>query len=150
VGRIVPGLVGGADSLHQPGPVVGELVDDVARSFHHPHVLLRVVGVDDDLMRVPEQRVPLLPDFGGFWENVSLGVHHDDAMLPARVHTHRALPPLVSHLVRSKNVVRISVKWTRVSATAKCARQGHRRALRGVAERILPHWEGEPRPVLWH
>src|SRR5581483_4281293 len=55
-----------------------------------PDVLLRIVGVDGDVMRALENFVPLGPGF----DDVAVGIHDGEAMLPFSVHADSALPEL--------------------------------------------------------
>ena len=73
----------GAQDRHQHLllAVVGELVDHVRAVVDQPHVLLGVVGVDEDAVRPHELVVVLAPRL----HDVAVAVEHQQAVLPARL-----------------------------------------------------------------
>ena len=79
-----------AQRLDQRLSIVRELVNRVHAIIDDPNVFFRIVRIDRHRMRTAELVIPLVPD--GFLDVVALRVHHEHAVLPARVHSHLALP----------------------------------------------------------
>src|SRR5215471_9041849 len=76
------------DRLDQFFSVVCELIDGMHMVVENPNVLLGIIGVNGDEMRPLENLVPLRPTF----DDVSIGVRNDDAVLPFCIHPKRAIP----------------------------------------------------------
>ena len=65
--------------------VVAEFVDGVHVIVHYPDVLFRIVRIDGDEVRALEDLVPLRP----LLDDVAVGVHDGEAMLPLGIHAAR-------------------------------------------------------------
>src|SRR5262245_8579919 len=76
------------DRLDQFFSVVCELIDGMHMVVETPYVFLRIVGVNGDEMRTLKNLVPLRPTF----DDVSIGVRNDYAVLPFCIHSKRAIP----------------------------------------------------------
>ena len=87
-------LVGCPDRQHQLFQIVRELEDGMPVVVHQPHILILVVRVDVNRVRPAQHAVPFRPGL----LDLPLGVHADDAMLPAPVHIFR---PVVRTIERS-------------------------------------------------
>src|SRR3989454_4305246 len=87
VGAAHPGGAYGLDELFS---VVCELVNGVHVIVQHPHILVRIVRIDGHKVRALQNLVPLGPAF----DDVSVGVRHQDAVLPFRVDAECAVPPV--------------------------------------------------------
>ena len=80
-----------AEGQQELAAVVAELVDGVAFGVHDPHVLLRIVRADLDVVRPHPHLVPLRPAF----DDLAARVDRDHAVLPAPVLPRCARPRTV-------------------------------------------------------
>ena len=77
-----------AERLHQLFAVVREFKDGVGLIVHHPNVFIGIVRIDGDVVRALENGIPFRPVL----DELAVCVHHDDAVLPARVQAELAAP----------------------------------------------------------
>ena len=86
--RVVARDASDAQRLHELLAVVRELVNRMLPVVHHPHMLFRIVRIDEHRMRPPEDIVPLRPLF----HDVARRIDDEQAVLPARIDAELALP----------------------------------------------------------
>src|SRR5438270_162872 len=85
---VVARLIGRAERLDQLLAVVREFENGVGLIVHHPDVFIGIVRINGDVVRALENGIPFRPVF----DELAVGVHHDDAVLPARVQAELAAP----------------------------------------------------------
>src|SRR5215467_8259228 len=90
VGAVGAVLLRRANRLHELFAVVSEFVDGMHVVINDPNVFVRVIGIDRNEVRTLQNLVPLRPAF----DNVAVGIGHQDTVLPFCIHADCSGPPI--------------------------------------------------------